>query len=290
MGKTYRTQKQGEKDLIREFVRASGYSISRPQWVESPDAVLTLRKGTVMSRAAIEITDYYNDTDAGECSPRTPIFDFWDAVQTSVIRRISHRTNLADIQAFVTLRENRIPQQNGKKLAVVQQDARRLAQDVVAFVNVHEIPVLSPVKFTSNDFAGYPTLESLVTSMSVYRIGGGCRAHRCGWRCSNTSFGFIGTDVDRIKIAIDRKNTKAARYNWRSANEKWLLIAASGSSPSNRAGPPDQLVNWSDPQLQQVCGNSPFQRIFFWDYVLCWYKSLKPDEPAVSYASERRRR
>ena len=84
MPRIKRTQKEVEKFLIREFfVDALGYSISKPDWTESPDAILTLRTNGVRKRIGIEHTDYFNDTVAGWCSPLTPIEMFWDCVQAS---------------------------------------------------------------------------------------------------------------------------------------------------------------------------------------------------------------
>jgi hypothetical protein len=104
------------------------------------------------------------------------------------------------------------------------------------------------------------------------------------WQCQNISFGVIGTDVGKITERIKGKNKKAAKYDCGPVSEKWLLIAASGSTPGNQAAAADAQANWVDAELQEVCRNSPFLRIFFWERTAQWYKSLKPDELAVSYS------
>jgi hypothetical protein len=86
-----------------------------------------------------------------------------------------------------------------------------------------------------------------------------------------------------IKSAIKNKNKKATKYNWGNANEKWLLIAASGGNLSNNAGPATQNVNWADIELLNSCSNSLFDRIVFWERIRCWYKWLKPSEKVVMY-------
>jgi len=86
-----------------------------------------------------------------------------------------------------------------------------------------------------------------------------------------------------IKSAIKNKNRKATNYNWGGAEEKWLLIAASGANLSNHAGPPQQTVNWADTHLLELCGESPFDRIVLWERTAHWYKWLKPREDTVKY-------
>ena len=134
------------------------------------------------------------------------------------------------------------------------------------------------------DFDGYLTMKNVVVSLR-FEVTDGCDC--CHWKCQNISFGTIGMDVGEITRRIEEKNKKAATYDCGAASEKWLLIAASGSAPSNRAAAADQQVNWVDAELQEVCRNSPFVRIFFWERAAQWYKSLKPDEPAVSYSNLR---
>ena len=53
------------------------------------------------ARTAIEVTDHYNDTVAGRLSPRTPVGNFWQLVEASLVRRISHRKPLTGILGSV---------------------------------------------------------------------------------------------------------------------------------------------------------------------------------------------
>lgn len=95
MGQVYRESRELEQFLIRRFVRdALDYTIFRAKRCDTPDAVLTLRKGQVKTRVAIEHTSYFCDTVPGKCSPVTPIADFWKRVQISLARRIGQRRHL----------------------------------------------------------------------------------------------------------------------------------------------------------------------------------------------------
>lgn len=280
MPRVWRTQKEREQFLIREFLDHLGYRISSPKWQERPDALLTLAKGKSKKRVAIEHTDYFNDTVAGQQSPLTPIDDFWKVTQASLVRRISHRKHLTGILATVGLKRNL------QLSANCTTQAKQLARELVSFVEAHPVRMRQPLTFRHRDFNGYSTLISLCASLLLLRkTNVAVLASRCSWTCLNITTGGIGLNLGYIKSAIQNKNKKATSYNnWGCAKEKWLLIAAGGRNLlSNQAGPPMQNVNWADPQLLGLCCGSPFDRIVFWESIRCWYKWLKPRKNVVQY-------
>lgn len=278
MPRIYRTQKECEQLLIREFLGHLGYRISNPEWPERPDALLTLSKGRKRKRVAIEHTEYFNDTVAGQRSPLTPIDDFWKDVQASLVRRISHRRHLTGILANVKLKSDLSIPGSSAELA------RQLAKELVNFVEAHQVRQSEVLQFRCRDFHGYPTMVSMLSSLRLLReTDDAVPASRCCWICANITTGYIRLNLKYIKSAIKTKNKKATKYNWGNANEKWLLIAASSSNLSNNAGPARQNVNWVDPELLGLCCESLFDRIVFWERVRCWYKWLKPSEKVVQY-------
>lgn len=279
MPRIFRTQPEYERLLIKEFLSALGYTISRPKWPDKPDALLTLCKGAGKTRVGIEHTEYFNDTVAGKMSPLTPVDEFWRIVQTSLVRRIGHRRHLTGISARVCFAEKLPVPPNGTELA------RRLAKELVDFIEAHPVRESQRILWRARDFdERCPTLRSLLASLSLLRetddVG---FASRCSWTCSNVVTGHVGLNVRYIKSAIENKNKKAGNYAWSDANEKWLLIAASGATLSNHAGPPMQNVDWAETELMELCRNSPFDRIVLWERVLCWYKWVKPDRRIVQY-------
>jgi hypothetical protein len=160
--------------------------------------------------------------------------------------------------------------------------ARQFAAELVDFLESRPFkdeerlpPYLSRPPITT--FDGFPTLKSMISRMSIRRLTGGHFNPRCSWMCSNITTGSIGLNLNYIKTAVDKKNRKAAKYNWMSADEKWLLIVAAGDMLSNNAGPPEQHVDWVDPDLQDLCHRSPFDKIILWEYVRDWHKMLKPN-------------
>jgi len=281
MPRIYRTQKECEQFLIREFLGHLGYRISNPNWPDRPEALLTLSKDKKRKLVAIEHTTYFNDTVAGRLSPLTVIDEFWRLVQASIVRRISHRKHLTGIFAGVKLKSNlSLPW----GLVKQQNPARQLAKELVNFAEAHRVRQLEHLRFDYRNFNGYPMLEFMLSRLMLSRWTDDVfLASRCSWTCSNITTGGICLSLKYIKSAIKSKNNKATKYNWGNASERWLLIAACGSNLSNQAGAPMQNVNWADPDLLNLCCESPFDRIVFWERTRCWYKWLKPSEREVQY-------
>lgn len=278
MPRKYRTQKEVEKFLIGEFLAHLGYRISTPRWIERPDALLTLSKNNKTKQVAIEHTEYFNDTRAGTHSPLTPYAAFWKLVQGSLIRRISHRKHLTGIHARVWMM-NIIPE-----LMYDKQLARKLAQELVAFTETLPNVIFHNRRFRNHDFSQFPTMSNLCKSILLTRwTEDVVHASSCAWTCNNISTGGIGLSLNYLKSAIRNKNKKAINYNWGKADEKWLLIAASGHILSNSAGSCTQSSIWSDTELRKLCNDSPFDHIVFWERPRCWYKWLKPNKSVVRY-------
>ncbi len=279
MPRIYRTQKECEQLLIREFLGHFGYRISNPVWQERPDSLLTLSRGNRRKRVAIEHIEYFNDTVAGQRSPLTPIDDFWKDVQASLARRISHRRHLAGISARVKLKSDLSIPGSSAELA------RQLAMELVAFMEAHPISQSERTLFHNRNFNGFRMLKSMLSRLTLSRwTDDAVHASRCAWTCSNITTGWIALSLEYVKSAIKNKNKKATNYeNWHSADEKWLLIAASGGNLSNNAGQARQNVNWADFELLDLCRKSPFDRIVFWERIRGWYKWLKPTKKVVQY-------
>ncbi len=279
MPRICREKPEYERFLISEFLPDLGYRISRPKWQDKPDALVTLSKGKSRKRVAIEHTDYFNDTVAGQRSSVTPYDEFWRIVQGSLVRRISHRSHLSGLTGRVRFKENLSKPKNSTELA------RQFAKELVGFAETHRVARSEHVRWCSRDFDDRcPTMQCLLASLLLSRwTTDAVHASRCSWVCDNASTGNIGFHLRYVVTAIENKNKKATRYDWDNADEKWLLIAASGSTASNRVGPPIQDANWRDATLTELCRDSPFDRIVFWERICCWYKWLKPDSRTVQY-------
>ena len=161
--------------LIREFANHLGYAISSPCWQERPDALLTLNNGKKKTRTAIEVTDHYNDTVAGRASPRTPVSNFWELVESSLVRRISHRKPLTGILGSVRF-DGRVAWPTGRGSA----------------------------------FTAYPTMAALIASLRILRVTDEyLPASRFAWVCADITTGHIAVNLTFIKSSIATKNKKS---------------------------------------------------------------------------------
>lgn len=283
MPRVKRTKKEREGFLIREFLAALDYRGSRLKLTESPDAFVTVSKRKQTQRIGIELTDYFNNTTAGKGSPLTPIAHFWELVQASLVRRISHRKHLTGLDASVTLQPKLVPEPWNCP-AFAKQLAQQLAGALVAFAETHPVEHLTHRLFNRHELQQSPVLSPLVSSLRLSRVAKPSRfVSRSSWKCFNISVGFIGLSVGYITSAVQQKNRKSLTYSRNGAQELWLVIAAAGDTLSNHAGPFSVCRELVDSQLMSLCQNSPFDRIIFWERIRCWYKWLKPDEPAVQY-------
>ncbi len=275
------TQKEREQSLIREFLGHLDYRISNPKWPDRPDALLTLSKGGKRKRVAIEHTEYFHDTKAGHLSPLTPIDEFWQLVHASFVCQVSHREHLTDIDAKIKFNNGNLDLPT--KLGEQKKPARQLAKELIDFVEAHQVRQSEPLPFRYRDFNGYPKLESMLSWLRLSETDDAVCVFRRSLTCYNITTGYFRLSLEYIKSAIKIKNKKATKYNWGDANEKWLLIAASSGNISNNAGRAMPNVNWADPELLDLCCESLFDRIVFWEKVRCWYKWLKPSEKVVEF-------
>ena len=282
MGRSKKDQKAIEKQLITEVLQILGYEVSKAKWQEQPDAVLTVCKSGVQKILGVEHTSYFNDTSAGVRSPRTPVAEFWNEVQKSLMRRICKRPDLTGILLTVQLRQQALPAKPAKGR---QQEllARSLAKELVEFMLAHPSKVKQWYFYNRHTFATLPTMSQIVESVRIHRwTNDVVYASHGAWDCGNVTTGHIGLSPDYLVSAIKNKDGKAANYSFPLNSKKWLLIAADSLTPSSAVGPAD-AQNWSNPNLLATCEKSVFDRILFWERTRCWYKWLKPFCPVCQY-------
>jgi hypothetical protein len=202
-------------------------------------------------------------------------------VHASFVCQVSHRKHLTDINAIIKFNNGNLNLPT--KLGEQKKPARQLAKELIDFVEAHQVGQSEPLQFRYRDFNGYPKLESMLSWLRLSETDDAVCVFRRSLACYNITTGGIGVRLEYIKSAIKKKNKKATKYNWGDANEKWLLIAASSDIISNHAGRAMPKVNWEDPELLDLCCESLFDRIIFWEKVSCWYKWLKPSEKVVEF-------
>ncbi len=268
-------QNKLERILISEFVKQLGFHIASATWQDKPDALLTLTKGGRQSNVAIEHTEYCNDTEAGRPSPRSAIQDFWSDVSKSLVRRISQRPALNALSGLCTLREPMRGLPSRDRVST----AREFASEFVQLLLQNQFDKGKSRTFWRQDFDAFPHLKEYCESISAKnweRRGWNRQVSTRTWTCQNLTAGGVGFSTAYLVSAVKRKTSKAEGYNWCGADEKWLLIAASGKNPSHHVGGNFDFYSWNDPCLRCACVQSPFDRIYLWDVARSWHRQLKP--------------
>ena len=285
MPRLRRTQKEYERLVICDFLRSMGYSVSRPVWRERPDAVLTVRRGGIVTRVGIEHTDYYADTCPGQPSPGADLVALWDEVQTSLARRIGQRKSLAHTTGLVTLKAQRPPFPHKAQQRTLV--ARELAADLVQVALANSLAAGEERLITT-----WPTacgiLGRYVKRIRLWQRDSSLRFDpRFNWRCANASAARVGIVVPYVVEAVARKTAKARSYNWGAIDERWLLLTAGAKTVFQGGGRHPDHVNWSQAGLRSTCAKSGFDRIFVWEHVHRWCKPLWPEGPVVRQPARR---
>ena len=266
-----RTKKEAERFLAREFLAFMGFKLIRLVSAEKPDIFATVEKGERRLRVGIELTEYYVDappsTRSG--SPTARVEDFWQEVQTSIRRRVAQRRELWHVTGLVFLKEKEVPK-GGVALGVARELVELAMEQAVPPQGEACLAIFS---------SSYPLLRQFVSE--VYLSGTG-RAIRLSWTCGTTSAANVGVVSQYIIEIIRTKSAKAEAYDWKGAQERWLLICATGSPIVSSAGPHPEFVDWKNAHLVEAAKNSGFDRLFFWERPWDWCKPLWPDGEIVS--------
>jgi len=266
---TITMRKIQELRIIREFLRFRGFRSFRLKPQEKPDAIATLPIKGKHHRIGIELIEYHVDAPPSIASQGREIHRVWQAIQTSINRRISHRPDLMHTTGWVCLKTS-----NLSKKPKAQQLAAELVKLALEFLGTF----ISKQTITTFSSSTYPLLQAHVRKVILFRTD---VARNVGWACADADSSPIGLSENYITSIIQRKGLKNRKYNWNQSNERWLLITASGSTVFNSAGRYIENINWSSPNFKSACQSAGFDRILFWDRMYNWYKELRPGAPVV---------
>ncbi len=261
-------QKKVELRIIRAFLRFAGYRFLRVAQHEKPDAMVTFIKDGKPWKCGIEQTEYHVDAVLGQGSPGRRISGVWHLIQASINRRISHRPQLVHTTGLVFLR---------KTSGLTRSTQQGLASELVRLAL--EFPVDRDGERTIRNFSSsYPLL--CLHIREVFLQGTGC-ASNVSWQCGDSISSPIGLSVESLTSIVKQKTIESQQYSWNQADERWLLISASGKTVFNSAGRRSEYVNWSSIKLQSACQTACFDRIFFWDQLYNWCKEVWPGAPII---------
>lgn len=275
MPRIYRTKKNYEAVFIRGFVVHLGYRLLRVAWQERPDALCTIKCGGKRKRVAVELTAHYIDTVAGKSSPLNRVGALWHDVESSLVRRISHRQHLLSVIGRIRFDGRAVDEMARNE---VRANALELARELVELVE-NNLPATEDwVCLSPRDLKSHSLLAESVDSIRFTQLKhNDLFTVRGCWACCNLTTGNIAVSLSYIESAIEQKNKKATSFeNWGDAAEKWLLIAAGSGDVNTHAPRFAPNINWNDPELTKLCRSSYFDKIAFWEPVGQWHKWLKP--------------
>jgi hypothetical protein len=264
---TRAAQKDEELFYADEFVRQQlnlDVVKVKPAAHEPPDcsAIVSSKDGTT-TLLDLELAEYYVD-------------QFKDGVRGSLVRRVGSWWEKVCASLDPQIEAQRLPVLGSVRFKepVLLKNAQvsNLSNELIRFAQ-ESCPRRHLERTCHTEFspASYPLLNELVERVYLTYLKGTVAV---GWHCSNTAAANIGVDTSHLADLVRRKTAK--NFTWRSGAEKCLLIYASGAAVTSGAGPlpPDPSI-WDDRQLIAACGESVFDRIYFWERVRKWHKRLK---------------
>jgi hypothetical protein len=264
---TRAAQKGEELFYVQEFLRHQfGFALARvtcaPQ--EPPDAWAAVTNPNGTSRLLdIEMAEYHVDDprDGPGGSPSRRAVGCWGKLQAQVASQLQ----ALRVPVAMTIRfRDPLPFGNSR--------IRRLTDELVRF-GQEFCPGFDLAQTHHDEFSSvsYPLLHEHAEWIALTRFDD---LFGIFPDCSNLAAANVGVVPAHLKSRIELKSGRP--FVWRPGAEKWLLIYASGVTPTSRAGPrpPDPSV-WNDAELVAACEASVFDHIYFWERVRNWSQELK---------------
>jgi hypothetical protein len=244
---TRAAQKNEELCYLGEFAREQlelNGAVVKSALKEPPDGSVTVTSadGTTLL-LDFELSEYFVDTqtDRKSGSPRKQIDGFWENVRTELTPRLAALRLPVDLR--VRLNE---------PIGIRKNQTRQFAEELIQFAQEYCPSDRLRTRHEVFPAERYPLLHNNAEWISLVRLDG----------------------LAKVASLIRDKSGKA--FNWTPGAERCLLIYASGSVVTSRAGPPMAIQpSLEDSGVCAACASSVFDRIYFWERVLGWHERLK---------------
>jgi hypothetical protein len=263
---TRAAQKNEELCYLGEFAREQlelNGAVVKSALKEPPDGSVTVTSadGTTLL-LDFELSEYFVDTqtDRKSGSPRKQIDGFWENVRTELTPRLAALRLPVDLR--VRLNE---------PIGIRKNQTRQFAEELIQFAQEYCPSDRLRTRHEVFPAERYPLLHNNAEWISLVRLDG---LAVIGWHCANLAVASVGVTPAKVASLIRDKSGKA--FNWTPGAERCLLIYASGSVVTSRAGPPMAIQpSLEDSGVCAACASSVFDRIYFWERVLGWHERLK---------------
>jgi len=271
------TKESREETYLRQFLQGEmGFQISRIEMMmpPRPDAWAgVIEKGHTRT-LDIEITEYHVDESPNVQggSPGVRRDRIWKKIQEHLLGSL--QTSPLNLDVLVTLKGEFVPDRDvqafAQELEEVVRNASFRADHLVIYTDLRQAAMSSKAGQESASIpTKYVNLHRYLEKLRVWKVS----YNALFWTCTNCSAANINVSPQLLVEIIKSKSSK--KYDWREGAEKWLLIFASGHAIVARGAPFLDFVDWQNNDLQECCHSSQFERIFFWDCIGRWNKSIK---------------
>jgi hypothetical protein len=272
------TKETLEQTYLREFLQdQTSLRISEIEMVmpPRPDAWATVREKGRLRTLDIELTKYHVDESSNVQggSPGVRRDRIWKKVQQHLVGPL--QTNPLKFDVWVTLKDkdflpDRDVEAFAKELEQLVRNSSFPGDILVMYCDARYTSMSSKTgQESANIPAKYTNLHNHLKKLRICKVS----YEPLFWTCTNCSAANINVSPHLLAEIIETKSVK--KYEWRESAEKWLLIYASGDAVVARGAPFPDFVDWQNEDLQKSCISSQFQRIFFWERVAGWTKSIK---------------
>jgi hypothetical protein len=224
-----------------------------------PDVSATLDCASLIG---IEVTHYHSGPVRKTGSPGRRFASNWLEVQGEIRRRVERHPHLRHITGFVAPQHGR-PLPGGG-------DARALGCELVELAaealreNRQPLPISLGRPFSER----YPLMNKHVAELALRPIGA---AQWVSWGCMGLAGGF-GLDIGSLMALIGKKEQK--NYDWRGANEWWLLIAAGAAPATVSSWAGDESVIAEELNSLDLSSVTAFDRVLFLEHSFGWAREV----------------
>jgi hypothetical protein len=252
-------QKENEVQLVREALAQLYLSAGSicPAAEPSPDVFVTLVDGSLIG---IEVTRYHSDATGGGSSPNHEFASNWLRIQAEIRRHVDRHPCLQHSAGSVTPHHKRTLPGGG--------NADALGCELVDFAvqKPEEIARAGSKTYRPPFPDRYALMNRYVAELTLRPSGA------ASWACSGLGDWFR-LDEDSLTASIRKKQQKT--YDWGSAEERWLLVAA-GAAPAT-------VASWVGPQWLEatklegldLSWITAFDRVlFFASSPSCWASEI----------------
>ncbi|MDA1087639.1 MAG: hypothetical protein O2901_11565 [Verrucomicrobia bacterium] len=231
---------------------------------------MTARRSGSILRAAVEHTEYNVDRERDNRSAGRLLNAFWDTARRAIEERRKSGSIPAWIDGHIFLK--------GKQHFPKARDIDRFVDQIAVVTRLHaDIERVADVREYPDDCV---LLRRYVKRIRMKRLRAGVSMQ---WSCYPANTAWLGVRDAEVLRIIEAKARKAAQYRWPHGRLRYLLIAASGTTIYNSAGPYRGELDGVGLHLCE--SETPFDRVVFWDRVYDWHKQLYPEADVVKKES-----